>query len=71
MEESIDSQVKAKEYKSKIDVLDKDINKVKFDVELISSEVDDAKKPWGQSDSLQNEILRLQRGNTEYLNQIV
>ena len=71
MEDSVDAQAKSKEYKDNIDVLDKEITKVRFDVELISSEVDETQKPWGQSDSLHNEISRIERANNEYLFQIV
>lgn len=71
MEESIDSQAKAREYKSQIEGLDKEIAQVKSEVELISEEKDEQSKAYGQSGSVLNEILRLERGNTEYMEQIV
>ena len=71
MEESIDSQAKAREYKSQIEGLDKEIIQVRSEVELISDEKDEQSKAYGQSGSVLNELLRLERGNAEYMEQVV
>ena len=60
----MDSQGRAREYQVDIEVLDKQINKIKGEISLVQPSEDDiADEKWGESKFIQNEVLRLQRVN--------
>ena len=60
LEESVESQGRAREYQADISSLDKQINKIKNDIALVQpTEEDLADEKWGESKYIQNEVLRL------------
>ena len=66
LEESVESQAKAREYQANIEGLDKQIGKIKGDIALVQPDEEDLQdEKWGESKFIQNEVLRLQRQNEQ------
>ena len=66
LEDSVESQAKAREYQVTIEGLDKQIEKIKGDIALVQPSEDDLQdEKWGESKFIQNEVLRLQRTNRQ------